>query len=232
MSITRITRLVALALAALLAVSLAGCGAGKPDTTSTPPAKQESAAELFSKGKNLPGLTYDYVMTMKDGPGMTGKVWVSGKKMKTEIMMEKQQVITFFDGEANVLYNYMPAQAMLMKVPFDPSKASKSPDQYVKDTDAAKVKLLETVVYDGVSCKLTLLEEKEAQRQIKLWVRQDYGIPMKVEVTEAGSVKMVADYKNIKVGSLPPEIFALPKGVPVTDMSEMMKQLPAKPAKP
>jgi outer membrane lipoprotein-sorting protein len=113
-------------------------------------------------------------------------------------------------------------------MPFDPNKATKSADQYSKETDAAKVKILETVTYDGVSCKVVLMEEKKEQGQIKMWVREDYGIPLKVEVTEASIVKMVTDYKNMKVGPVPPEILELPKGVPVTDMSEMMKQLPAK----
>lgn len=212
--------------AVFLTLSLTACGGtGKQSASATPPpAKQESMADLFSKGKNLPGLTYDYVMTLKDGPGMTGKVWVSGKKMKTETLMEKQQMITFIDSEANVIHNYMPAQAMLIKVPLDPSKTDKSPDQYAKSMDSAKVKFLENAVYDGVKCKVVVTEDQSSQT--KLWVREDYGIPMKVEFSEAGHVTMRTDYKNITVGPVPPETFALPKGISVTDMSEMVKNLP------
>ncbi len=211
---------------------LAGCGGSDKTNTSSsnqPTAKQESAADLLAKGKNLPGLTYDYVMKVKEGPTMTGKVWLSGKKMKTESTMENQKIITFLDGEANVIYNYMPNQARIMKIPFDPTKAAKSPDQYSQETDAAKVKILETVNYDGVSCKVVLREEKSGQGQVKMWVREDYGIPAKVEVMEAGVLQMTAEYKNIKVGSVPPETFTLPPGIQVIDMGEMMKQIPAKP---
>lgn len=123
----------------------------------------------------------------------------------------------------------MPSQGKLLKIPFDPAKAAKSPDQYSKETDAAKVKLLETVNYDGVSCKVVLLDPKSDQSQVKMWVREDYGIPAKVEVTEAGVLHMTTEYKNIKVGPVPPETFALPQGVPVIDMGEMMKQIPVKP---
>ena len=143
--------------------------------------------------------------------------------------MENQKIITFLDGEANVIYNYMPSQAKIMKIPFDPTKAAKSPDQYSQETDATKAKILETVNYDGVTCKVVLREEKSGQSQVKMWVREDYGIPAKVEVMEAGVLQMTAEYKNIKVGSVPPETFALPQGVPVIDMSEMMKQMPVKP---
>lgn len=217
---------------ALLVFTLAGCGGTDKTSTSSsnqPTAKQESAADLLAKGKNLPGLTYDYTMKVKEGPEMTGKVWLSGKKMKTEATMENQKIITFLDGEANVIYNYMPSQAKIMKIPFDPTKAAKSPDQYSQETDATKVKILETVNYDGVTCKVVLREEKSGQSQVKMWVREDYGIPAKVEVMEAGVLQMTAEYKNIKVGSVPPETFALPQGVPVIDMGEMMKQIPVKP---
>ena len=216
---------------ALFLLSLSGCGGTDKTSTSSspPPAKQESAADLLAKGKNLPGLTYDYTMKLKEGPSMAGKVWLSGKKMKTEATMENQKIVTFLDGEANVVYNYMPSQGKLLKIPFDPAKAAKSPDQYSKETDAAKVTLLETVNYDGVSCKVVLLDPKSDQSQVKMWVREDYGIPAKVEVTEAGVLHMTTEYKNIKVGPVPPETFALPQGVPVIDMGEMMKQIPVKP---
>ena len=217
---------------ALLVFTLAGCGGTDKTSTSSsnqPTAKQESAADLLAKGKNLPGLTYDYTMKVKEGPAMTGKVWLSGKKMKTEATMENQKIITFLDGEANVIYNYMPSQAKIMKIPFDPTKAAKSPDQYSQETDATKAKILETVNYDGVTCKVVLREEKSGQSQVKMWVREDYGIPAKVEVMEAGVLQMTAEYKNIKVGSVPPETFALPQGIQVIDMGEMMKQIPAKP---
>ena len=224
-------KIMALAVIALLAFGLAGCGGTDKKSTSSsspPPVKQESAADLFAKGKNLPGINYDYTMKAKEGPTMTGKVWLSGKKMKTEATVENQKIITFLDGDANVVYNYMPGQDMIMKIPFDPAKAAKSPDQYSKETDATKVKILETVPVDGVSCKVMILEEKPGQSQVKMWVREDYGIPAKVEVTEGGVLQMVADYKNIKVGPVPAETFALPQGIPVTDMGEMMKQLPLK----
>jgi outer membrane lipoprotein-sorting protein len=66
----KMKKTMALAAVVLLVLSLTACGgAGKQSAASnSPPTKQESPADLFSKGKNLPGLTYDYVMTTKEGP--------------------------------------------------------------------------------------------------------------------------------------------------------------------
>ncbi|WP_145091145.1 hypothetical protein [Sporomusa sp. KB1] len=82
--------------------------------------------------------------------------------------------------------------------------------------------------YDGVKCKVLLTQDEgEGKSQTKLWVREDYGIPLRVEVTEAnGSKNMVMEYKNLKVGAQPAAAFQLPEGVEVMDMGEMMKGLP------
>ncbi|HWR41971.1 hypothetical protein [Sporomusa sp.] len=223
-------KLMVLLLAVVMAIvsfGLGGCSKQQAGPTAQP-AKQESAADLLGKGKNLPGLTYDYVTTMNE-TRMTGKVWMAGKKMKTETMEEKQKMIAILDGEANVVYNYMPEQNMIMKLAFDPGMVAKTPDQYGGEVDAAKVKVLETTMYDGVRCKVLLVEEKQGQAQTKMWVREDYGIPLRVEVTETGGGKLVMEYKNMKIGALPADTFQLPAGVPVTDMSEMMKQTPKQP---
>lgn len=219
-----IVLLLAVALAAA-SFALGGCGGGKQEVGSVAPtAKQESAADLLNKGKNLPGLTYDYVMTMK-GNQMTGKVWMAGKKMKSETMMDHQKMITILDGETNVVYNYFPDQQTAMKLTFDPNMAAKTPDQYGKEVDDAQVKILETTTYDGVKCKVLLVEEKQDQAKTKMWVREDYGIPLRVEVTESGDT-MVMEYKNMKIGPQPADTFTLPAGIEITDMSEMTKMLP------
>jgi len=210
----------------VIGIGLVGCGGGKQESSQTAsPAKQESVTDLLSKGRNLPGLTYDYVMTAKDTK-MNGKVWVAGKKIKSEMVMENQKIISILDGDANVLYSYMPEQNMAMKMAFDPSKVSKSPDQYSKELDAAKIKVLETTTYDGIRCKVLLMQETEGKGQTKMWVREDYGIPLRVEVTDPSGESMVMEYKNIKIGAQSADIFKLPAGVEVTDMSEMMKNLP------
>ena len=63
-------KVMTLAVIALLAFSLAGCGgADKKSSTapsSPPPVKQESAADLFAKGKNLPGITYDVIIELAE----------------------------------------------------------------------------------------------------------------------------------------------------------------------
>lgn len=221
--------------------SLAGCGGGeKKDSggqpaggkpAATQPAKEENLGGLLSKGKNVEGLYYEYKVTAKDMT-MTGKMWLAGNKMKTEAQAEGQKVVTIFDGET--YYTYMPDQNMAIKITADKSNKVSTPVDYTKDADTRpdKYKLLETVVYEGVKCKVVMVTGPDGKEQMKMWVHEEYGIPLRVELTETDGSKSVLEYKNLKVGPQTPETFKLPAGVQVTDMGEMMKNMPQMPKAP
>lgn len=215
----------------VLSLGLVGCGGGKQENSSAvkqeaaPPAKEESVTELFSKGKSLPGMSYDFVMSAKES-NVKGTMWISGKKMKSEMMVENEKTMTIIDGDAKVLYTYNPAQGIALKLPLDnKSKTAETPDKFTKDVDAGKVKVLETTTYEGVKCKVLLIQDADGKAQTKMWVREDYGIPLRVEVTDPSGEKMVMEYKNMKIGAQPADVFQLPSGVQVTDMGEMMKTM-------
>jgi outer membrane lipoprotein-sorting protein len=215
----------------LVAVSLifAGCGGGSKDAAKGPapaPAKEESVADLFAKGKNAAGMSYDFVTTMKDMK-MEGKMWIAGKKMRTEMTIP-QKMISIVDGDANVAYTYIPEQKSAMKVALDQAKTGKSPDSFTQAGDAPKYKVVGSETIDGVRCKVLLMQEPNTKSETKMWVREDYGLPARVEISESGNKVMVTEYKNLKVGAVPAETFKLPDGTKIIDMSDMMKNLPKK----
>jgi outer membrane lipoprotein-sorting protein len=222
-------KVVLLFAAAIMAASLVltGCGGSKDAAKAPPPAKEESVADLFAKGKNVPGMSYDYVMTAKEMK-MEGKMWVAGKKVRTDMTAQNQKMSSIVDGDANVAYTYMPDQKTAMKITLDKAKTEKTPDSFTQPTDAPKYKVVETTTYEGVKCKVLLMQDADKKIDTKIWVREDCGLPMRVEVAE-GSDKMVMEYKNMKVGPVPPETFKLPDGTNIVDMGDMMKNLPKKP---
>lgn len=217
---------------ALVAFSLifAGCGGGSKDAakgTAPAPAKEESISDLFAKGKNVAGMSYDFVMTMKEMK-MEGKMWIAGKKMRTDMTVATQKTVTITDGDANVAYIYNPDQKSAMKVAMDKAKGGQSPDSFTAPGDAPKYKVVGTETIDGVKCKVLLMQEPNTKSENKMWVREDYGLPVRVEISESGNKVMVAEYKNMKIGAVPPETFKLPDGTKIMDMSDMMKNLPKK----
>lgn len=217
----------------LVVVSLffLGCGTEKQGETSSAqpnPAspKQDSVGDLFAKAEKLPGMSYDFVMTAKD-INMTGTMWLSGKKMKSEMTVENNKMTTFVDGEAKVAYMYNPAQGTAIKMKYDEEvQTAPTPERITNNIDVAKVKVLETTTYDGSKCKVLLVKDDSSKAETKLWMREDYGIPLRVEAIDADNGKTVMEYKNLKVGAQPAALFQLPAGVEVMDLSEMVKNAP------
>ncbi|MCL4439818.1 MAG: hypothetical protein M1609_04260 [Firmicutes bacterium] len=123
---------------------------------------------------------------------------------------------------------------MAMKNTADKGNKVSTPVDYTKDVDVSpdKYKLLESAVYEGVKCKVVVVTDVYGKEQIKMWVHEEYGLPLRVEVTEAGGDKLVLEYKNLKVGPQPADTFKLPAGVQVIDMSETMKNFPQMPKMP
>lgn len=217
---------------------LAGCGgdkktSGQSQTTQT--AKTESISDVFAKGQKIDGLSYDYSITASDMT-MNGKVWLQGKKMKTESTMGGENVISFFDGATNTVIIYNPTQNSAMKMTAgqaDEQKAvADTPLDYTSGIDQTSIKELETVVYDGVKCRVVEITDKDSKTVSKMWIREDYGIPMRIESTEPAGGKFVMEYKNMKMGSIAADVFQVPAGAQVTDMSEMMKQMQQIPGMP
>lgn len=221
----------------LLCLVLAGCGTGRQSTgqqpKEQPPAqekagqatKEGSVSELFAKGQHIGGMSYEYVLTTSSGV-MQGKVWLQDNRIKTDAVVAGQRMISFFDGETNTITTYYPDQNKAVKLTADRQpKTVLTPKEYTGGVDPGKVKALETVVYDGVRCRVLAVPGAGGKEEVRLWVREDYGIPVRVEVTSAAGEKTVMEYKNLQVGPLPPDTFELPPGVEVTDLNKMLNQL-------
>lgn len=214
----------------LLSTILAGCGSTKTKTTETTTetpkeSNQETLSDLFSKGQNVEGFSYEYVLSINGTQTFSGKVSVQGYKMRMESTVEGQKMITIADGQSFIGYN--PDQNMAYKISVDQTQQAKTPAEYLKEAsvETEKFKTLETTVYEGMKCRVVSLEGTTGQEQMKMWISEDYGIPVRVETVTVDGSKTVIEYKNLKVGKLPEDTFKLPAGVQVTDMNDLTKQL-------
>ncbi|HAU30944.1 MAG: Uncharacterized protein XD78_1116 [Desulfotomaculum sp. 46_296] len=226
----RLAAFLAVSVLILFCLGLAGCG-GKKDAAEqlAPAGKEEPVAGLFAKGQRIEGMAYDYILTAP-GAKMTGKAWVQGKKLRTEGVVGGQKIVTIIDGDANIVYSYYPSQNMAVMVSVgDMGKETQTPADYTKGVDPNAVKVAGTMVCDGAKCKVILVQGEGGSGEVRMWVREDYGIPVRVETTAPDGTKVVMEYKNVKIEPQSPELFKLPAGVKITDVNAMMKQLPQVP---
>lgn len=233
--------LICVLLVFLSSTMLAGCGGTTKETSApsssqpsvnTQAPKEETISELFAKGQKLEGISYDCIVSEKGNVTLNSKVWMQGTKMKVEVTVEGQNMITFIDGDSVIGYN--PDQKTAFKLSIDKTKQAKTPNEYLKEANSQtdKFKSQETIVYEGVKCRVISSAGPDGKELTKMWIREDYGIPIKVETVGSDGNTSVLEYKNMKVGPLPEGTFKLPDGVQITDISELTKQLPQIPQVP
>ena len=212
---------------------LAGCGGGDKKPDAAPPAKpvvtqEDTLAAIMAKARQAPGFSYDMVMT---APKMTmnSKVWGAKDKMKMENTHEGKKTVTYITGD--VVYMYDPTTNTAMKFSNKDMKDNAAgrmdnPSSYEDSMVKDSLKFVENVVYDGVKCRVVTFIMKDDGTTAKMWLREDYGMPMRQEIVAKNGEKFVIEYKNMKIGALPPETFQLPAGAQVQDMQDFMRNIP------
>ncbi|MBC7105798.1 MAG: hypothetical protein H5T97_07650, partial [Firmicutes bacterium] len=200
--------------------------AGQEAGAQAPAGGRESLEGLVGKGAGVleKGVTYEYVLTAPEG-SMSFKVWMQGSKHKTEGTMAGQKVVSIFNGQDKTLITYYPDRNEAVRLTAEgPAVKTRSPGDYAGAIDFGRARVIETVSYEGARCRVVLLSEPGGS-ETELWIREDCGIPVRVEVTEPDGDKTVVEYRNIQFGPLPPGTFELPEGVKVTDVGQMLEQL-------
>ncbi|MGI6491556.1 MAG: LolA family protein [Pelotomaculum sp.] len=220
-------------------LSLMGCSGGK-DNSSQPAgqpasnsagqgAAEDSVESLFGKGKQVEGMSYDYVMTF-NSTTVNSKVWVEGDKVKTDSVVEGQNIISIVDGDT--FYTYFPAENRAMKMTMaaeqENGEKTETPIDFIEDVDdqQEQYKIVETTMYDGVECKVIVVTGADGKEQSKMWVRTDYGIPIRIESVDPSEEKTIMEFKNLKIGKQPADTFQLPAGVEIIDASDLFNNLP------
>ncbi|MDH7578393.1 MAG: hypothetical protein QHH75_11410 [Bacillota bacterium] len=169
------------------------------------------------------GVSFDYIVTGSSGT-MTAKMWVQGYKFKFDGTFGGEKMVSIADLEKKEFITYYPTQNKAVKLAADsPEIKAEPPTRYIKMIDYSKAQVLGTELCNGASCRVVLLPGENGG-QTKMWLREDCGLPVKVEATATGGGVTVTEYRNLKFG-LPPGTFELPPGVEVVDINKMLEQL-------
>lgn len=231
----RMKKKIILILACLLTLSLfTACGGKQTETSGAAPgqtstaapgnntsqaqdsASEESIARLFSKGKNLE-IQYDFTAISPDGK-VEGKQYIKGKQIRHEMSLEGQKYIWLVNFEKGEAYNYIPAEKIAMKMNFDEMRDMlQDPTDYLEDVDFQNASIIESATYEGIECKVVLNKDADGT-ETKLWIAEQYGIPLRVEETDSDGDKVIVEYKNIKAGSISDDLFVIPAGTEILSM--------------
>ncbi|MGE5544767.1 MAG: hypothetical protein ACM3UW_07330 [Bacillota bacterium] len=199
---------------------LAGCGGGtKTEQASSDPASSDKGgelSELFAKAATVDELYYEFVITEGEREEARGKAWVKEPRMKQEMTVNDETIISIFDNAKAENLVYIEGTDMATLTTFDPQGlgAYDSPTNYSDDLDLSSMKIVGAETYDGHKCKVIAITDEQGQETAKMWVSEQYGIPLRIEDGIAG---VTIEYKNLKVGSIPDDVFELPPGVKIME---------------
>lgn len=233
------TNLRSILLISILIIALSiftGCGGNKdasappvktPDNNQSPDNeqiqdKEESVIELISRGSQIDEMYYELVMI---GAGLSSesKSWLKGDKMKIDTTINGQRLISIFDLVKGEVISYTPGENMAMKTSEEeyPGMDNITPIDYINRLDKGEFVSVGTEKFNGMECQV--IQIASGTSLFKQWISTEHGIVVKVEEDYNGQ-KIVMEFKNLKVGpgSVTDDVFAVPQGLEIFDMNEMM----------
>jgi hypothetical protein len=220
----------------LITTLLAGCGGGGVQTTTTPGGQTTTPGgtttspiggttspttsattvtttnleDIINQAGSFPTVRYDMITTFS-GQTITMKYWMKNKKIRVE--MPDTGIITFMNMETHTMYMYTEATNTAIKMVYDESQAPENPNQILDYTP----NVVGTETIDGKEC--TIIEYNYQGTNVKTWIWNDHGYPVKMETTTNG-VTSVVEWKNFDFSDIPDSMFELPDGVEIIDMSK------------
>ncbi len=188
----------------------------------------DSLAGLFNQGATINEFSYE--MQMKMGGVEQGSMTFYQKGIKTRIEgnSDGQQSTSIMDGE--FMYVLMPETNQMMKIPMDAEDAMGTDGgtftitSYTENLGPGDLYFEGFEEYDGFLCPVAVVEEEELGTTLKIWLHPDYGFPLKMQST--GSIDgddFEMEIKNFQVGNVSDDVFEVPEGMEVLDMSDMFE---------
>lgn len=220
---------------ALAAIALAGCGGGSTDSEDpedpeaskleqeadkwNDPAEIES---LLAKGEDMPGCTYDSVMTVPGIDPLYQKIWVMPGKVRSEREhpLGNAILVSIINTVDGVMYSYDSASniATLMAIVGDLGEDFKTPQDYADDLDIPGMMYVRREVFDDKDC--IVYEMHAGSLTSKMWIWEEHGIPLKI-IGGAGNDEIVVEFLSFVYGPVPDEMFELPPGATIMNLGDL-----------
>jgi hypothetical protein len=177
------------------------------------------ASPLFAQSNPSPfvldkAYSAEQLVTTRDGHEITSKIYVDDGRIRSEMTMQGMDIIAIVLPAQQKVYSIMPAQNMVMVMPYDPAKYGK----YMIGTPGFEGKFdpVGPDTVDGVACNKYKVTTHD--KTYFLWVDAAKKQPVKM-AAEDGS--FTSSWKNYQAGPQPATLFDIPTGYQVMDMPAM-----------
>ena len=184
---------------------------------------EEELANLFAKGKELDEFYYEMKVTgLGDEDGIT-KMYMKEGLMRIESEVMGQSFMMIYSEDA--FYTLDPQSKTAIKMPIgeegNEDREVVTMDDFIEDLDDENMVYVGKETINGISCHVVESKEQNSDNQVKMWLHEEYGIPMKIETT-SGSDTHVMEVTDFKTDSLSSDLFELPEGYQIIDLENLI----------
>jgi outer membrane lipoprotein-sorting protein len=167
-------------------------------------------AEVLARASAITSVKYDSTVNRPGTPVVSMKIREKGNKFRIETTEQGTSIVILSNGDTRTVYRYTPSQNTAERMPY-PSQARTALGavSILKSCNAAASG---TAVIDGKNC---LIVTPGTDATVRMWLWQDYGIPLLLEETSTAG-KTTIEFRNLDFTDIPASSFDLPQGVRVT----------------
>lgn len=189
-------------------------GVTPPDDIDDVPDTEE-LSRILGRVQEIGSLRYDVVSDTPDGL-ITGQFWQKDGKIRMEMEVEGQEIVSLIDIEEEVAYAYLPdfeiaTQMSLAQAEEVREVSAKDQAQWILDYSPT---IVGRETFGDYDC---LVVEYVAQGQpTTVWIWEERGLPVRM-LTETLDGTVDAQISNIEFVDISDDFFQLPSGVEVTE---------------
>ena len=154
-------------------------------------------------------------ITKHNGEVITSKIHMKDKKFRIEL--KEQPGYTIMRQDKNVVWIVMPEEKSYMEMSFDPTQKPRVDEKF---TGEISRKLIGSENINGHTSNKYEVTYKEKNKVVKVyqWIAKDINFPIK---TAAVDGSWSSEFKNIKIGKQPDNLFEVPSGYQKMSMPMM-----------
>jgi outer membrane lipoprotein-sorting protein len=174
----------------------------------TAPTAPQSAqlSNPLSKVESIPSVKYDRVKTLSDGNEYMSKiVWEKGNKMRCQLVVEGEASdIYILDSDEEVAYHYVPETNRAREVDFYLARSiagepiTETVRTFIELYEEAAMPSIEIETINGKVCTVLGMSVPGGIAEKKMWIWQEYGLPIREELTTRRSGTSGTEMKNIE----------------------------------
>lgn len=185
---------------------------------------QEELRELFVKGKNLDEFYYEMKVSGLGEDDGTTRMYMKEGLMRIESEIMGQGFMMIYSEDA--FFTLDPQSKTAIKMPMDQvdneDREVVTMEDMVDDLDGENMTYLGKETVNGISCHVVESREQSSGNQMKMWLHEEYGMPMKIESKSGTDEIYVMEVTDFKTGNLSDDLFELPEGYEIIDLENLI----------